>query len=288
MSASSPSSSFSTSDSTVASPHSTRCSPQIHRSPGRLIGSTGTSGAWSRSSPPSVSFGEQPIEIGVVEAEQREVDVLVLQSSKLGCQHRLVPAGVLGDAVVGDHQGPALGRRQMREHDHRHVRQSELPGSQHPAVARDDHAVVADQHRIDEAELGDRPRDLRDLIFGVSSGIPRMRDQPVERPALDRFGILHRHESFDFKRVAPTGGNQRSGYQRRLPAECRAEGRQRRGIWGGGAIGRATDVVTGNSDFAAIGSELPRRCPPHTNKRQGRTRALAAALRCTRISRSCR
>ena len=49
MSASSPPSTFSTSASTLASPHSTRCSPQIHRSPGLLIGSAGGSGASSGS-----------------------------------------------------------------------------------------------------------------------------------------------------------------------------------------------------------------------------------------------
>ena len=41
-------------------------------------------------------------------------------------QHRIVPAGVLGDAVVRDHQGAALRRRQVIEHDHRHRLQPEL------------------------------------------------------------------------------------------------------------------------------------------------------------------
>lgn len=38
----------------------------------------------------------------------------------------------------------------------------------------DNHAVVADKHRIDEPELGDRTRDLRNLILGVRPGVARM------------------------------------------------------------------------------------------------------------------
>ena len=48
-------------------------------------------------------------------------------------------------------------------------------------VACDDHPVVADQHWIDEAELGDRSRDPRDLLVGIVN-IARTPGQPLERP----------------------------------------------------------------------------------------------------------
>ena len=52
-------------------------------------------------------------------------------------------------------------------------------------MAGNHHAVVPDKHRVHETELGDRSRDLRHLLLRMGAGIARMRDQPVERPALD-------------------------------------------------------------------------------------------------------
>ncbi len=129
--------------------------------------------------------GQQPVEFGVIEAEQIEVEGILLQRSQLGRQHLVVPARVGRDLVVGDHQRAPLRRRQVRQHDHRRLGQSQLARGQHPAVAGNDHAVVADQHRVDEAELGDRSRDLRHLLLGMGAGIARVRDQSLERPALD-------------------------------------------------------------------------------------------------------
>ena len=99
-----------------------------------------------------------------IEAGERQIEVVVLQGREFDAQHRVVPAGVLGDAVVGDHQGPALRRAQMVEHDHRHHLQPELLRGGEPSVPGDDHAVAAGQDRIGEAELGNRRGDLRHLL----------------------------------------------------------------------------------------------------------------------------
>ena len=45
--------------------------------------------------------------------------------------------------------------------------------------------LVADKDRVDEAKFCDRSCNLRHLLLGMGAGIARMRDQSIERPALD-------------------------------------------------------------------------------------------------------
>ena len=47
--------------------------------------------------------------------------------TKLDCQHFAVPAGILGQLVVGDHVGALLGVAQMRDHNHWHFGASKQP-----------------------------------------------------------------------------------------------------------------------------------------------------------------
>ena len=108
-----------------------------------------------------------------------------MQGGDFRLQHRLIPAGVFRDPVVGDHQRPALRFRKMRKHNDRHFGQAELLGGQHPAVAGDDHVVGADQHRVHEAELGNRGRNLGDLICRMGPGVADIGDQPRNRAGLD-------------------------------------------------------------------------------------------------------
>jgi hypothetical protein len=73
----------------------------------------------------------------------------------------------------------------MVEHDHRYLRQPELLRSHQPPVAGDDHVVLANQDRIGEPELGDRGRDLGDLIGRVGPGVADVGDQPADRHLFD-------------------------------------------------------------------------------------------------------
>ncbi len=68
-----------------------------------------------------VGAGQQPIDFGVVEAEQIEVECLLLQRRQLGRQHLVIPACVGRDLVIRDHQRAPLRRRQVRQHDHRRL-----------------------------------------------------------------------------------------------------------------------------------------------------------------------
>ena len=115
---------------------------------------------------------EQLVQLGVGEADQVQVELELVQRLELGAQQLLVPAGVLGDAVVGDHQRPALRVGEVVEDDRRDLRHPEPLRRQEPAVSGDDDAVAADQDRVGEPELGDRGGDLRDLLVGVGPGVP--------------------------------------------------------------------------------------------------------------------
>jgi len=63
--------------------------------------------------------------------------------SRVRCAHLLVPCRILGDAVVGDHQRPALVGSGGRHH-HRTV-QGRACGRRQSAVSRHQHTVAADQ-----------------------------------------------------------------------------------------------------------------------------------------------
>ena len=91
MSASSPPSTFSTSASTLASPHSTRCSPQIHRSPGLLIG---FGRRLRRIIGIAIRVGlddKQPVELVLIETGQRQIESGGLQIAEFKPEQFLAP-----------------------------------------------------------------------------------------------------------------------------------------------------------------------------------------------------
>ena len=128
---------------------------------------------------------EQAIEFSLVETKQAEVDILIAERSQLGRQHLVIPARVVGDTVVGDHQRATLRGGKVRKHDDRRLRETKLARRQHTPMSRNDHAIVADQHRVHETKLRNRASDLRDLGLGMRPGIARMRDQPIEWPMFE-------------------------------------------------------------------------------------------------------
>ena len=63
-------------------------------------------------------------------------------------QHLLVPPGIQRKLVVRDDVSPPLRLAEVIQHDHRHLGQAQLAGSQQAAVAGDDPGVRIDQDRI--------------------------------------------------------------------------------------------------------------------------------------------
>ena len=79
---------------------------------------------------------QQPLQLALAEADQPEVEAELREIGQLEPQQRLVPAGVQRQLVVGQHVGALLRLAHVRELDHRHPLQPELPCRQHPAMTR--------------------------------------------------------------------------------------------------------------------------------------------------------
>ena len=139
--------------------------------------------AWS--SVRSISASEKPVS---VTSKSRSIKRLQLDRQDLA-----VPAGVERELVVGQHIGASLLGAEMRQPQRRHGRNAEFLGCHHPAVAGDDLALVADQHRVGEAEALDAVGDLTDLLPRMAPRIARIGSQRVHRQHLDLWAWL-RHE----------------------------------------------------------------------------------------------
>ena len=112
--------------------------------------------------------------------QQREV--LRRERLQFQPQQLFIPAGVEREFVVGQHESTLLIRVQMIENDNRDVLTAELPRGQHAAMAGDDTAVPINQYRVVETELGDTGSDLRHLSVRMRARVPRIGDEPLERP----------------------------------------------------------------------------------------------------------
>ena len=156
-----------------------------------MIAWSGSAGAALSSVRPGLALArQQPLQLARAEADQPEVEPQLREVGQLEPQQVLVPAGIQRQLVVRQHIRALLCLAHMRELDHRHPLEPELPCRQHPAMPGDDAACAIDQHRVGPAELPDAGRDLRHLGIGVGAGIARVRDQLAQRPPGD-LQIVH-------------------------------------------------------------------------------------------------
>ena len=130
-------------------------------------------------------YPRERIEIIVADAEQRQVEILGQEPRDLFAQHGLVPFAQFGQLVVGDPVGPAFGLVEMAEPDHRHLGQPEHGRGQHPAMARDQFAIVSHHAGDGPTELGHAGGDLRHLLVAMHLGIAGIGAQPGNRPSFD-------------------------------------------------------------------------------------------------------
>ena len=97
-----------------------------------------------------------------------------------------VPAGSRGELVVGQDIGALLVVAEMLDAESRNLSHAEIPPAAHPSVAGDDHAVLVDQNRIDEAERLQAVGDQLDLALRVGAsvagiGLEGFRSRPSRR-----------------------------------------------------------------------------------------------------------
>lgn len=128
---------------------------------------------------------QQGVQIFVGDAQQRQVEVLGQQSRNLVAQHRLVPLAQLSQFIVRDAVGPAFRLIEVAEPDHWHILQPQHRGGQHPAMPRDQLAIVGHHAGHGPAELRHAGGDLRDLVGAVDLCVSGIWAQPVERLSLD-------------------------------------------------------------------------------------------------------
>ena len=86
------------------------------------------------------------------EAGELDVELEIDQALQLDRQDLAVPAGLLGQPVVGKDVGPLLGLGEVRKPDGRNGGKPEQLGRLDPPVPGNDLAGVVDQHRVGEAE----------------------------------------------------------------------------------------------------------------------------------------
>ena len=142
-----------------------------------------------------IGFGEvraeivqDPVDLGRVEACRSEIKTLPLeQLRKLGelpCQHLSVPAGVLGQLVVGNCEQALLGFGEPDGLDGRHHLQAEQLRCREPPMSGKDHVVLVDHDRLKIAGALDAVGDAPDLALRACSRVARIRLQRRRRSHL--------------------------------------------------------------------------------------------------------
>jgi hypothetical protein len=86
----------------------------------------------------------------------------------------VVPASAGGELVVGNDIGSLLVVAQVVDTKRRDFGQPKPLGRFNPAVTRDDHAVLVDEKRIDEAESRQAVGDQLDLALGMGTCVARV------------------------------------------------------------------------------------------------------------------
>ena len=101
-----------------------------------------------------VEPGDQDVDLGHLEAGDRDVEVEIEldQVLQLDRQDLAIPAGLLGELVVGEDVGALLRLAHVLEPDDRNGLMPERLGRGDAAMSGDDDAVLVDQDRVVEAE----------------------------------------------------------------------------------------------------------------------------------------
>jgi hypothetical protein len=130
-------------------------------------------------------FVERDVDVGCREAGDLDIEVELDQPLQLNGEDLAIPAGLLGQPVVGEHVGPLLGLGEMREPNGRDGGEADQLGRLDPSVTGDDLAGIVDQHRVRKAEPFDAVGDLPDLLLRMSARVVLIGLQPAQRAELD-------------------------------------------------------------------------------------------------------
>ena len=105
---------------------------------------------------------EQILDLLVGEADDVEIEAVLLERLQFDAQHLLIPSGVERQPVVGQNKRAPLRFGQMVEDDDRDFGHAQFAGGQQAGVAGDDDPIGAGKNWVRPPELGDRwPRSGR-------------------------------------------------------------------------------------------------------------------------------
>src|SRR5262249_22142368 len=113
-----------------------------------------------------------------IEPEQRKV-------SQLLGEQTVIPGRILGQLVIGDHEGADLSWRQVIEANRRDLGHTERRRTQDTAMPADHAAIAIDEDRNIEAEHSDAFGDLSDLFLAVPTCIGWIRPQRIDQAVFD-------------------------------------------------------------------------------------------------------
>ena len=126
-------------------------------------------------------FLQDEVDLRHLESGQFDIDLELDQPLQLNRQQLPVPAGLLGEPVVGQDVGALIGVAQVRQPACGHCVDTKELGGFHAAVASDDLLRIVHQDRVAEAELLDALCDLPNLLPRMRSGIVWVRPQLAHR-----------------------------------------------------------------------------------------------------------
>ena len=143
---------------------------------------------------------KQPVEFVLIKPGQRQIESGGLQIAEFKPQQFLAPVTRIRQSIVCDRISLALRLAPTAGDDGRHLLDAFELCRLEPAVAGDQHAVLADQHRHGPAELAQRRPDLFDLLGAVNARIARVGREPLDRPDFDFGGRPGNRGFFDGSR----------------------------------------------------------------------------------------
>ena len=136
-----------------------------------------------------------------------KVDNDVHQMLQLDREDVVVPACQRGELVVRQDVGAYLIVAEMLDAESRNLRHAQPLGRGEPSVASDNHAILVDQDRVDEAERLEAVADQFDLALGVSASVAGVGLEAFESDGLDaRDGDLRRNNHDDLRSMKDRRG----------------------------------------------------------------------------------
>jgi hypothetical protein len=134
---------------------------------------------------PILKVHVQDVDLGWFEPGDANVEPFLDQKfgqcCKLDRQLFPVPAGALGDAVVGQHKGSLFCLAQPLNNDGRNRRHAERSGSFQSAVPRDENVIFIHEYGCRKPKLADAGGNLSNLLLRMCTGVFGVRPDLLNR-----------------------------------------------------------------------------------------------------------